>query len=99
MGTGREGEGGTNQESAIDIRTLPHVQQGSPGGPDGEEPACHAGDPSSIPWLERCPGEGNNYPLQYSCLWTEESAGLQFMRSNTPELLTLLLSLSKRKQH
>ena len=68
MGTGREGEGGTNQESAIDIHTLPHVQQGSPGGLDGEEPACHAGDPSSAPGSGRSPGEGNGDPLQDSCL-------------------------------
>ena len=25
-------------------------------------------DPSSIPGSERCPGEGNGNPLQYSCL-------------------------------
>ena len=25
-------------------------------------------DLGSIPWLERSPGEGNGYPLQYSCL-------------------------------
>jgi len=27
-----------------------------------------AGDPSSIPGLGRSPGEGNDNPLQYSCL-------------------------------
>ena len=32
------------------------------------EPACNAGDPSSIPALGRSPGEGNGNPLQYSCL-------------------------------
>ena len=26
------------------------------------------GDPGSIPGLGRSPGEGNGYPLQYSCL-------------------------------
>ena len=30
-------------------------------------------DVSSIPWLERSPGVGNGYPLQYSCL--ENSMG------------------------
>ena len=34
----------------------------------GKEPACNAGDPSSIPRLGRCPGEGKGYPLQYSSL-------------------------------
>ena len=32
------------------------------------ESICSAGDPSSIPRLGRSPGEGNDYPLQYSCL-------------------------------
>jgi len=39
-----------------------------PGGSDGKESACNEGDPSSIPGLRRSPGEGNGYPLQYSCL-------------------------------
>ena len=39
-----------------------------PGGSDGKESACNAGDMSLIPGLERSPGEGNDYPLQYSCL-------------------------------
>ena len=39
-----------------------------PGGSDGKESACNAGVMSLIPRLERSPGEGNNYPLQYSCL-------------------------------
>ena len=30
--------------------------------------ACNAGDPGSIPRSGRSPGEGNGYPLQYSCL-------------------------------
>ena len=34
---------------------------------DGEEPARNAGDPGSIPGLGRSPGEGDGYPLQYSC--------------------------------
>ena len=34
----------------------------------GKESACSAGDPGSIPGWERSPGQGNGYPLQYSCL-------------------------------
>ena len=34
----------------------------------GIESACNAGDLSSVPGLGRSPGEGNGYPLQYSCL-------------------------------
>ena len=58
-----------------------------PGGSDGKEAACNAGDLSSIPGLGRSPGEGYGNPLQYSCLensmdrgvWTEESGRLQSM--------------------
>ena len=38
------------------------------GGSDGKESACNAGDPDSIPGLERSRGEGIGNPLQYSCL-------------------------------
>ena len=41
---------------------------GLPGGSDGKECACNAGDLGSIPGWERSPGEGNGNPLQYSCL-------------------------------
>ena len=30
--------------------------------------ACNVGDPASIPGSGRTPGEGNDNPLQYSCL-------------------------------
>ena len=40
---------------------------GFPGSSAGEESACNAGDPSSIPGSGRSPGEGIGYP-QYS--WT-----------------------------
>ena len=39
-----------------------------PGGSEGKESACSAGDPGSIPGLGRSPGEGDDNPLQYSCL-------------------------------
>ena len=35
---------------------------------DGKEYACNAGDLGLIPESGRPPGEGNGYPLQYSCL-------------------------------
>ena len=39
-----------------------------PGGSEDKASACNAGDPGSIPALGRSPGEGNDKPLQYSCL-------------------------------
>ena len=41
---------------------------GCPGGSDGKESACNAGDLGLIPGLERSPGEGKGYVLQYSGL-------------------------------
>ena len=39
-----------------------------PCGSAGKELACNAGDLGSIPGLGRFPGEGKDYPLQYSGL-------------------------------
>ena len=36
---------------------------GFPGGSDGKESACNAWETSSIPELERYPGEGKDNPL------------------------------------
>ena len=46
-----------------------------PGGSDGKESACNVGDPGSIPGLERFPGEGNGYSLQYTCLENSMNRG------------------------
>ena len=39
-----------------------------PGGSDGKESACNAGDLGSIPGSGRYVGERNGNPFQYSCL-------------------------------
>ena len=39
-----------------------------PGGAEVKASACNAGDLGSISGLGRSPGEGNDNPLQYSCL-------------------------------
>ena len=49
-----------------DFNTL--LYEDFPGGSDCKASAYNAGDPSSIPWLGRSPGEGNGNPLQCSCL-------------------------------
>ena len=41
----------------------------------GKESACNTGDPGSIPGLGRSSGEGNDNPLQYSCLETPMDIG------------------------
>ena len=46
-----------------------------PGGSDGKESACNAGDPGSIPGSGRSRAEGNSNPLQYSCLGNSMDRG------------------------
>ena len=46
------------------------VYMGFPGGSDGKESGCNAGDLGLIPGLGRSPGEGKGYPVQYSGLET-----------------------------
>ena len=48
---------------------------GFPGGLDGKESACRAGDQGLIPGSGRCPGEGNDNPLQDSCLENSTDKG------------------------
>ena len=51
------------------------VLLGFPGGSDGKESACNAGDPGSIPGVGRFPGEGKGDPLQYSYLQNPVDGG------------------------
>ena len=44
------------------------MNMGVPGGSDGKESACNAGDEGLIPGSGRTPGVGNGNPLQYFCL-------------------------------
>ena len=55
---------------------------GFPGGSDGKESACNAGDLDSIPASERPPGEGMatySSILAWRMPWTEEPGRLQSM--------------------
>ena len=45
-----------------------NVLLGFPGNSDSKESACMMGNQGLIPELARTPGEGNGYPLWYSCL-------------------------------
>ena len=56
---------GTTEQLTL---SLSRVTEGFPGGSDGKESACNAGDLDLIPGSGRSPGEGNGNPLQYSSL-------------------------------
>ena len=48
--------------SNLRIRALIRHYLGFPGGSDGKEPTCNAGDQGLIPGSGRLPGGGNGYP-------------------------------------
>ena len=48
---------------------------------DGKEYTCNAGDLSLIFGSERSAGEGNGYPLQYSCLENSMDRGVKSLKS------------------
>ena len=51
---------------------------GFPGGSDGKESTCNAGDLSSIPTSGRSPRDENDHPLQYFCLENSMDRGPSF---------------------
>ena len=57
----------TQSKGMVIVREA-HLSSGFPGGSDGKESTCNAGDLGLIPGLGRSPGEANGNPLQYSCL-------------------------------
>ena len=69
-----------------------------PGGSVGKESFCNAGGQGSIHGSRRCPGEGNYYSLQYSCLENPKDSQRSLVgysqwghkESDTAERLTLL---------
>ena len=52
-----------------------YVYLGFPGGSDIKESSCNAADPGLIPGSGRSSGEGNSYPLWYSCLGNPMNRG------------------------
>ena len=61
LGVGRFPEGGQKMEFAKIKRLYLHM--GFPGGSDGKESPCNAGDLGLIPEWGRTPGGGNGYTL------------------------------------
>ena len=51
------------------------------GGSDSKESACNVGDPGLMPRSGRSPGEGDGYPLQYSCLENSMNRGAGGLQS------------------
>ena len=77
------------------IISTTQCSMGFPHSSVGRASACNAGDLGSIPRWKISPGEGNGYPLQYSCLeipWREEPGKLQLMGSQESDMTQRYLS-------
>ena len=59
---------GTIVNCQLVIAIIIIIIMGFPGGSDGKESTCDAGDLDSIPVLGRSPGGEHGNPLQYSCI-------------------------------
>ena len=67
-----------------DTNKFIYKTEGFPGGSNGKESACNAGDPGSISGSGRSPGEGNvthSSTLACKIPWTEKPGRLQSMGS------------------
>ena len=72
---GRKESDMTEQLNSTDnVRT--RLIKGFPCGSDIKDSAYNAGGLGSIPELGRYPGEGNGYPLKYSCLENSMDRGI-----------------------
>ena len=67
--------------------------RGFPGGSDGKESSCNAGDLDSFPGLEKSPREGKGYPLQYSGEFHGQCSPWDLKELDTTEQLSLTHSL------
>ena len=73
-----------NQQQTKTLESLLVLIWGFPGGSDGKESVCNAGDMGSIPGSGRSPGEETGNPpsiLAWKISWTDETGGLQSMGS------------------
>ena len=65
---------------------------------EGKESACNVRDPHSIPGSGRSPGEGNGYPLQYSCQENSMDSGAWWAPGGLKELdMTNTFTLSLQR--
>ena len=65
----------SEEKGKVIFNILFYIAVGFPGGLDGKESACNAGDLGSIHGSGRSPGEENGNPLPYSCLGNSVDRG------------------------
>ena len=70
-----------------------------PGGSDGKESACNAGDLGSTPGFRRSPGEGNGYPLQYPGLENSMDCIVHEVARVGHNWVTFTFTVARVRQH
>ena len=73
--------------------------KGLPGGSDVKESAYSEGDLCSITGLGRSPGEGNGYPLQYSCLENSMGCIVHTVTKSQTRRIDFLFSFTEIKKY
>ena len=68
-------------------------------GHSGEESTCQAGNMGLIPGSRRSPGEGNDHPLQYSCLGNPMDRGAWWATVHGAAIVGHDLETKQQKQH
>ena len=71
----------------LTVKKLLYQRMGFPGGSDGKESACNAGDPGLIPESGRCPGERlatHSSILAWGIPWTEATVHRVTMSQTQP---------------
>ena len=77
--------------------SLVTITLGFPGGSDGKESVCNAGDLGLIPGSGRSPGEGNGNLIQYTCLENYMDKGAQWARVHGAAISLIGLSTHNHK--
>ena len=78
----------TVTHTCICVHVHRYVYVGLPYASAGKESTCNVGDLGSIPGLGRFPGEGKDYPLQYSGLENSMDCIVhEVAKSDTEQLL------------
>ena len=78
---GRSQKNKPNEHVCTNVIGFRHIV---PGGSDGKESVCNAGDVGSIPALGRSPRGEHGYPLQYPCL--ENPRGQRSLAGYSPQV-------------
>ena len=81
----------------LGCKSLPiHLKLSFTCGSAGKESACNTGDLGSIPGLGKLPGEGKDYPLQYSGLGVGDGDSFPRMYLSLVPVVNIFISHARK---